>query len=299
MNSLQINYFIVLADTLSFTKTAQKLYVSQPAVSKQIAALEKELGYLLVHRTPTGIVLTPAGQLFYDYFSNAITAFKETMLQAAQLNQTDQEPLKIGYQEGWNLAHMIPVINSFKLNTSSGRATQFISCPINDIEQLLVNGEIDIALAISNSFLGNKRLYGIEIASIVNLLFFSKDHPLTNKTNLSLVDFKNDTFFIFEGESIDTEKLIIDFCAPYGFKPKVQTVPNIESMILEVETGGGVAIFDEWIRFKHYPTLSYVEIGGRHSISAFKLKSNTRPELEKFIDLLIKHFSSFHLKEFQ
>ena len=292
MNSLQINYFITLAETLNFTKTAHKLYVSQPAVSKQIAALEKELGFLLVQRTPSGVVLTPTGKLFYDYFKSSLAALNETILQAKKLNSKELHPLKIGYQEGWNLAHLVPVINTFKTQSELETTTQFISCSINDIEKLLLEGEIDIALAISSSLFNTKELKGRNIASIVNLLFFGKMHALASKDDLTLSDFKDETFIVFEGEFIDTRKLVMDFCAPYGFQPKVRIVPNIESMIFEVETGGGVAIFDEWIRYKHNPTLGYIEIGGKHNISAFKLKSNTAPEVDAFICLLQAHLSN-------
>ncbi|MDS0526013.1 LysR family transcriptional regulator [Clostridium sp. SHJSY1] len=47
MNTLQIEYFLTLANYKSFTATANALFVSQPAISKQIASLEKEIGFTL------------------------------------------------------------------------------------------------------------------------------------------------------------------------------------------------------------------------------------------------------------
>jgi len=47
MNDLEIDYFMAVATNLSFTKTSEELYVSQPAISRQIASLEKELGVTL------------------------------------------------------------------------------------------------------------------------------------------------------------------------------------------------------------------------------------------------------------
>ncbi len=63
MNSLQIQYFLHLCQTLSVSETARQLYVAQPAVSKQIAALEKELDVVLFDRTNRGVSLTPSGEL--------------------------------------------------------------------------------------------------------------------------------------------------------------------------------------------------------------------------------------------
>ena len=60
MNILQIQYFITLAEELSFSKAAEKLYVSQPNVSMQISSLEKEWGMKLFDRKYRSVSLTPS-----------------------------------------------------------------------------------------------------------------------------------------------------------------------------------------------------------------------------------------------
>lgn len=62
MNLLQLEYFMTLAKFGSFRKTAEHLYVSQPAVSKQITLLEKEWGFPLFDRSYRMVTLTPAGE---------------------------------------------------------------------------------------------------------------------------------------------------------------------------------------------------------------------------------------------
>ena len=61
MNDLQIDYFLAVARHLSFTKAARELFVSQPAISRQILALEEELGYTLFERTNKSVHMTKAG----------------------------------------------------------------------------------------------------------------------------------------------------------------------------------------------------------------------------------------------
>ena len=69
MTSLQILYFLTAADCMSFSQTSEKLYVSQPAVSRQIKLLEHELGCQLFDRSrKNSIRLTPAGIVFQDAF---------------------------------------------------------------------------------------------------------------------------------------------------------------------------------------------------------------------------------------
>ena len=66
MNLLQIHYFLAAADCLSFTQAADLLYITQPALSRQITAIEKELNLQLFVRTIRAVRLTPAGQALYE-----------------------------------------------------------------------------------------------------------------------------------------------------------------------------------------------------------------------------------------
>ena len=66
MNDLQIDYFMAVATNLSFTKTSEELYVSQPAISRQISQLEKELGTRLFRRNNQKTELTETGKLYFE-----------------------------------------------------------------------------------------------------------------------------------------------------------------------------------------------------------------------------------------
>ena len=67
MNSQEITAFVTIAETLSFSKAAEKLIISQPALSKQIINLEKELGYELFHRNKREVRLTEKGKSALKY----------------------------------------------------------------------------------------------------------------------------------------------------------------------------------------------------------------------------------------
>ena len=75
MTSLQVHYFLHLCGTKRISETARQLFVAQPAVSKQIAALERELGTALFVRTNRGVELTSAGECYRDFFSESDRKF--------------------------------------------------------------------------------------------------------------------------------------------------------------------------------------------------------------------------------
>ena len=78
-----LRYFLVLAEELHFTRAAERLYVSQPALSNQIRRLERQIGLALFDRTNRGVVLTPAGQALVPRAQQAVAAVSLGLAEAA------------------------------------------------------------------------------------------------------------------------------------------------------------------------------------------------------------------------
>ena len=79
MNSRQLRCFIALANTLNFTTVAQELHLTQPAISYNIASLEKELGFALFVRAHNSVRLTALGQSFYHDAAPLLTDLTHTI----------------------------------------------------------------------------------------------------------------------------------------------------------------------------------------------------------------------------
>lgn len=288
MNSLQIKYFIELCKTLNFTKAAQNLYVSQPAISKQISSLEKEIGIRLFDRTNKDICLTPSGKLFYEFFLKAISEYKKTVKEAQNLVDKEKKTVTIGFLEAWDMSKCMPYVTQALLSHYPDISPYFVSYDYKDLNSKIENKEIDIAVSISHNFENLSNVNTKEITKISSLLFYSVTHPLADKPSLAFEDFKEETFFVFSDQSkINSKDRVIRICSNYGFIPKIIVVPNIESMILNVENGLGVAVFDDWIQYKNNPMLRTVETGYKHRIAAAWSDKNLNDFVNLFIDELI------------
>jgi DNA-binding transcriptional LysR family regulator len=77
-----LRYFLVLAEELHFTRAAQRLDVSQPALSNQIKRLETHLGAVVFIRTTRGVSMSPAGVAFLPYARQALSALQMGAAQA-------------------------------------------------------------------------------------------------------------------------------------------------------------------------------------------------------------------------
>lgn len=100
MNDLQIDYFMAVATNSSFTKTSEELFVSQPAISKQIALMEKELGVRLFIRNNRKTELTESGKRYYDFFSRYKAEMGNIKHEVSELDGIASQTITIGILEG-------------------------------------------------------------------------------------------------------------------------------------------------------------------------------------------------------
>ena len=92
----RLKYFIRLAETLNFTKAASDCFIVQTAMSRQIAALENELGVVLFKRDTHSVQLTPAGQEFYWHAIKIVGNFEHALERIQQVSQKEDRSLRIG-----------------------------------------------------------------------------------------------------------------------------------------------------------------------------------------------------------
>lgn len=88
MSLSQIEYFVAVAEERHVGRAAQRLYVAQPAVSRQIRALEEEIGTRLFMRTPRGMTLLPPGQVFLDRARGILAAVEDAASAARAVGAT-------------------------------------------------------------------------------------------------------------------------------------------------------------------------------------------------------------------
>ncbi|GAA0588101.1 LysR family transcriptional regulator [Streptomyces crystallinus] len=91
-----LRYFAAVAEELSFTRAAEKLFVSQPALSKQIRMLERQLGAELFHRDRRGVRLTPVGQALLPYAHEVAALWRNAEAAVEEAKAADRSTLVIG-----------------------------------------------------------------------------------------------------------------------------------------------------------------------------------------------------------
>ncbi|MDR1619406.1 MAG: LysR family transcriptional regulator [Clostridiales bacterium] len=264
MNDIQITDFLAVCEYASFTKAAEALHVSQPAVSRQIAALEKELGVALFVRTERKAKLSEAGKIYYAFFRRCNAEFVEITHHVKTLLASHHNSLKLGIPHNWDFSKNMPqIIKRYQENYPS----LDISMETHGFRDLLIKlgaHDLDAVLTV-DAAIKNQGFHIQRIAQTQRALLYSVNHPLAGLISPTLADFRQETFFIpeaFEG----VVEHVYSFCAPYGFKPNVKSVPNYESAITMVANGLGVFFADCWCRELANASFLHIKMSSFHDV---------------------------------
>ncbi|MEV6823719.1 LysR family transcriptional regulator [Amycolatopsis sp. NPDC051102] len=180
-----LRYFVAVADELHFGRAAERLHVAQPAVSQQIARLERELGVRLLDRSPRRVRLTAAGQRVLDAARTTLAAAGQVRIAAMQVPTT----VRIGTAAGLT-ARLERGIDALR-----ERAPEFdvvlVDLPVEARLNALRQGDLDLALTR-----GVGTVPGLTVlpAWEENLLaVVSKRHPAADGSAVGLAELAGDT----------------------------------------------------------------------------------------------------------
>ena len=183
--------FILVAENLSFARTAETLYLSQPAVTKQINALETELGVTLFIRSTRHVELTPAGMSFYKDAKEIVTK-SQLAIQRLQSQNNDTDTIRIGLSNPTILSYLSPVLQEYHMNHPEIYPDiEVISYKI--ILNLFMEKKLDVLFYYKDNFTKTAGVSFKQLEQDNLVCLTAKDHPLTNNKSISICDLKNQT----------------------------------------------------------------------------------------------------------
>jgi len=285
MTDLEIRYFLEIVNQgVSFTKASQSLYVSQPALTKHINTLSSELGSKLFDTSKKNAArLTPAGELYYQFFTETGDQFKKIRDKAKTLSHEYHGEVHIACLRGWDMLDLLPLKKAF-CEMYPYITISIYSGGFKEIKNGLLNNTYDVLVTFPEPFQSMPNICIHDICRISGILLFSSDHPLASKQDLEITDFKDDTFYIISEEDNPVSKQdYATYCKSKGFIPRFQPKANLESVLLALQNGTGYTILDTWMRQKHDPVFKYLPLDMPRIISSVWKEDNANRVLPFFL----------------
>lgn len=272
MNFSQIKCFLAAAECLSFTRAADRLYLSQPVLSRQIAAMEDELGMELFIREKKSIKLTPAGVILAEGLGKLSREYQSLVDKANAVHMGFAGNLNIGMVEGQLVCPPYSqALTAFHEKYPDVRVN-LSRHTMAGMQHAIINGEIDLAFAALLNLTDGDELDYIPVGMAKTMLVIPKSHPLAGSEGLSLTDFKNDTFLTLpETESPYIARFSERVAKHDFFRPKMLKAPDIGALALWLEAGYGIFPLNSNHALRNNPNLVFKEI----------------PELEELVEIVM------------
>lgn len=168
MDNLNLNFlkiFYEVANCNSFLKASNKLYITQPAISRSIAKLEEDLGVVLFFRANNGVSLTPYGQVLYNYIKETSNLLESCQRMLKSMSNEDDTNIVIGVQSHIVMNFLMEKIIDFRKKYPNVKM-KLMDMPTRDLIEELEKGNLDFVIDTSPI----ENIYNnIEIVPIVSL----------------------------------------------------------------------------------------------------------------------------------
>ncbi len=230
MLARHIQYFLAVAEHLSFTKAAAALHVSQPALSQQVRQLEESLGAQLFDRSGRTTRLTDAGEFYLQYVRRASQELREATRAIHDVSDLSRGSLRVAVTPTFTTYLVGPVVEAFhsrypKITLSVKEISQ------ERMEELLLAGELDVGIAfeeITSPYIDSVLLLDETLALVV-----SHTHPLAKEKSVGLQTLNAESLVLLSTE-FATREQIDRYCRKHGIHPQVLMETNALGAVIEI-----------------------------------------------------------------
>ncbi len=282
MELQQIKYFLALAQELHFWNTAERMFITQSALSRQIKALEEELGVLLFERTKRSVKLTEAGVFLRDQWTPLLDEINRIHLQAKKIHEGAFGMVRIGYPGSIAYGFMPDLIASIA-RTLPELKVELVEPTDTSFEQLLLSYQMDMAFRrdpAQNPALQSVCLYSEPMALLVpanhhlNEQNFTGLHDLVNERFI-LSNLTQNTFYVSNLRQIFED---------HHFTPNVHIETDFGAMVLGlVSKGLGVSILPYSYSFSQLPNVRFITLPYHVNLYVTWRKNDNSPVLKNIL----------------
>ncbi|WP_462388469.1 LysR substrate-binding domain-containing protein [Acidovorax sp. Q11] len=261
MELRHLRYFVALAEELSFTRAAQRLHVSQPPLSLQIALLEQELGAQLFVRTSRRVGLTLAGQAFLAEARAVLERLDAARQRVAAIGQGQAGRIEVGLSGSHFLGPFPAALARYRLSHPGVDVVLHEMQPALQ-QEALRDKRIDVGIA--RTAVNDDRLASTLLWPDPVVVALSPGHRLAGRKALALGDLRSEPFVMLRRDSSAHAEHMVQCCVQAGFAPRVaQTTVELAAVLSLVAAGLGVALVPSSLGALFAPRVVFKPLGAK------------------------------------
>ncbi|EOD6327539.1 LysR family transcriptional regulator [Providencia stuartii] len=242
MDIRSLRYFVEVVQLNGFSRAAERLFVTQPAISRSIQKLEQELGYTLLVRENDGVRLTDEGEILLSHAKQILKQFNSMNKALKEKEGPLSGILNIGLPPVIASTYFADIIMAFSRRYPQVEL-KILELGTHKMMEAMLNGEVETA-AVMLPF--DNELFDLHVFSSDRLmLLVSEQHPLAMRNSVKFAELIDEPF-IFFSEDFRINELVMSACGIYGKKPVIAgRSSHLDLVTAMVRAGVGVTLLPD------------------------------------------------------
>lgn len=261
MDLRQLRCFIAVAEELHFGRAAERLSLAPPALSRQIGALEDELGVSLLTRTTRQVSLTRAGLIMLEEAKGILVRMERASRAVREASQPAGKVLRVGAIDSASSSFLPDALVAFR-SLHPGIEIKFVEAMTAPLVQMLEAGKLDLALMRPPRKPTDCAFEVLRVERPIVVL--NEAHPLASRDSLTMQDLIGEPFVV---PSKRIRPFAYDLVMAYF--ESVGAVPNVTieatekpAMMSAVSAGLGMALAPDWVSRLSFPGITMRRLRG-------------------------------------
>src|SRR4051794_11296587 len=227
----KLRLFLVVVEEGSLRRAAERLRISQSAITRQLQLLEHDLGGRILERASTGVRPTAGGHALVEKAGGLLVDYDSTMAEVRRLVRGESDRLRIGYVASAVQEYLGPALGALR-RTHPKVKVKMLDLTPGEMIIALRQGDIDLALTGNGVDLLSRDFYTHKLASVPSLVTLPVDHPLASQKQIYISQLKKEPF-VGAPDSVAPghNQKIVEFCRRFGkFRPRFISIDRATSL---------------------------------------------------------------------
>ncbi len=261
MELRQLSAFVAVAEELHFGRAAEKCGLAPPALSRQITALEHELGAALLTRTTRQVALTRAGFVMLEEARAILHRSEAAMQSVRDAHGAAGRALRIGAIDAASASFLSDIVAEFRRSHPT-IDIRFVEAMTKPLMHMLESGKLDICLVRPPRTASDCAFEVLRVE--LPLVILPWDHPLQEKDRVTIEDHTQETIVIPARRSRPyAYDLVMAYFESVGAVPKIGIEATEKpAMLAAVAAGLGIAISPDWVARLSFPGIVMRRLSG-------------------------------------
>jgi DNA-binding transcriptional LysR family regulator len=257
----RIRALLTVIEEGSVNRAALRLRITQPALSRQMQALENDIGGKLLERESSGVKPTGLGHALVKAMKPLVGNYDSALADLRRLARGERSELRIGYIGSAAQSMLTPALARLRKTQPDLKLKLHDLSPREQIEGL-VSGELDIALIGQSGIVAAREFHSAVLSSLKVCVAVSGSDPLARRKSISLKDLKGRDFIgVDEDQVPGRNPWMAALCKKAGFKPRFAViVDGIANVLSEVVSESAVTLLPDYFLQSSHPGVTFVPL---------------------------------------